>query len=259
MPLLSSSGPSSVPLEVWVLGLVPGAVLAMQALAIVLVYRCNRFVNFGQISLGVIGAAVFVYGSQYFPFYRWIRSACPPCLGERASDTQWQVNYWGSAALGLGVSVVAAWLMHVVVVKRFASRPRVTVTVASIFIAPAAIAVIGMIRSTLTTAQQREAGPLAVVSPLPWHASWSLGAARFSAVDVLTVGIGVGAILALAGYLRLSRTGLAIRAAADNADRAELLGINVHKVHSRVWFIVGLLSGVSALLGSMGGAPPSFQ
>src|SRR5204862_7816371 len=152
-PLLWSGGRGTVPLGVWVLGLVPGAVLAMQALATVLVYRCNRFVNFGQISLGVIGAAVFVYGSQYFPFYRWIRSACPPCLGERASHTQWQINYWGSAALGLAVAVAAAWLMHVVVVKRFASRPRVTVTVASIFIAPAALAVTGMITNTLTTAQ----------------------------------------------------------------------------------------------------------
>jgi branched-chain amino acid transport system permease protein len=257
-PLFSSGGPSSVPLEVWLLGLVPGATLAMQSLAAVLVYRSNRFLNFGQIYLGVLGASVFVYGSQYLPFYRWIRTACPPCLGEQASHRQWLVNYWLSVVLGLLVAVAAAWFTYVVVVKRFENRPRLTVTVASIFLAPAAIAVIGFLTNVLTTTQQREKGPLVVVSPLPFKWDWQVGSAHFSEVDILTVVIGLLAVLALGAYLRFGRTGLAIRAAADSGDRAELLGINVHKTHARVWVVVGLLSGVSALLGTMGTTPPSF-
>ena len=221
-PLLSSKGPSSVPIEIWILGLVPGATLAMQSLALVLVYRTNRFVNFGQISLGLIGAAFFVYASQYFPLYRLVRSACPPCLGERANNVQYQINYWGSAAIGLGLAVLVSWLMFVLVVKRFAGRPRLTVTVASIFIAPAAVAIVGFLSSVLTTVQQREEGPLVSSSPLPFQWSWEVGSARFSAADILTVLIGSLAIAALGLYLRWSKTGLAIRAASDNPDRAEL-------------------------------------
>lgn len=255
LPHLSSSGPDSVPLEVWLLGLVPGSLLAMQALGVVLVYRANRFVNFAQIVLGTVGAAFFVYASQYLPLHRWAGSVCPPCVGDQPSDGFVDVNYWVTAALGLALAVLFSWLMYVLVVKRFSDRPRLTVTVASIFVAPALVAIVGVFTNTLTTVQQREAGPLATSSPLPWEWSWELGSATFTATDLITVAVAVVTITALAAYLRLSRTGLGIRAASDNPDRAELLGVNVHRIHSRVWVIVGLLSGICALLASMGSSP----
>ena len=259
LPLLSSGGPSSVPFGVAVSGVVPGASLAMQAIAIVLVYRANRFINIGQFYLGFIGASVFVLSSQYLPLYRWINNACPACIGTESTSLQYTINYWLSAAVGLGLSVLAAWLMYVVVVKRFEGKPRLVLMVASIFVAPAAIAIVGLMRNTLTTVQDREDGLLAVVSPLPFTASFKIGPAVFQAADILTVVLATLTVGGLFAFLRYSPTGMAIRASSENTRRAELLGMNVNRINTRVWLIVGLLSGIAALLQPMGSTPLNFE
>jgi ABC-type branched-subunit amino acid transport system ATPase component/ABC-type branched-subunit amino acid transport system permease subunit len=49
-------------------------------------------------------------------------------------------------------------------------------------------------------------------------------------------------------FFRVSRNGLAVRASADNADRALLLGIPVRRMAILVWMIAGLLSAAAAFL-----------
>ncbi|HEY8546653.1 MAG TPA: hypothetical protein VIL36_16450, partial [Acidimicrobiales bacterium] len=56
------------------------------------------------------------------------------------------------------------------------------------------------------------------------------------------------AILAVALFLRFTDVGVAVRAAADRADRASLLGIPVGRLHTYVWAIAALLSFVALWL-----------
>jgi len=260
LPWLAPGGPGRYPAGLLIIGAGPGAALAMQAMGVVLVFRSNRFINFGQLYLGNLAASFFVLMSQYTPLYRTVTSVCPECLDvEDLTRTQYVVHYFASAVLALGVGLVAAWLMYVLVVKRFERRPRLIVTVASVFVGSAAIAIIGLMRNTMTTVEQREDGLLAASSPLPYDVDFLVGGQHVNLGQLLSVVVGVTSIVALAVYLRRSRIGRGIRAAADNPARAELLGINVHQVHTRVWFLVGALTAVPAILATMSGELVQYE
>src|SRR5260221_595177 len=55
-------------------------------------------------------------------------------------------------------------------------------------------------------------------------------------------------LVGLASLLRFTRIGIAIRACAENADRAALLGIPVQRVTTLVWVLATVLAGVAAFL-----------
>ena len=64
-------------------------------------------------------------------------------------------------------------------------------------------------------------------------------------------------------FLRYTRMGIALRASAENADRALLLGIPVRRVGTIAWMIAGLLSAMciyvqSPLIGVPGDATLGF-
>ena len=61
--------------------------------------------------------------------------------------------------------------------------------------------------------------------------------------------------------LRYTSLGIAIRASAESADRAGLLGVNVGYIHSVVWMIAALFARATSTTGAVrsgaapGGAP----
>jgi branched-chain amino acid transport system permease protein len=262
LPVFGSGGYKPIPGGVMALGLVPGATLAMQALGVVLVYRSHRFINFGQVYIGAIAAVFFGLAVRFGTSFRLLRSVCPPCL-DTPSHTATVVNYWFMLVIAMAIAVLVSWAVYLVVVKRLEDAPRLLVMVASIFLGPAAGALAGpngMLYRWLTSFEQREQGLNNTISaPLPFNFSIHLGAAQFNAPDILTVVAGVAAAVGLWLFLRYSSIGTAIRASSENAGRAETLGISVHAVNTRVWFIVGLLSGVPALLGTMSVGGGSLQ
>jgi branched-chain amino acid transport system permease protein len=76
----------------------------------------------------------------------------------------------------------------------------------------------------------------------------ALGGVIFTG-DYLAIVVAVLAICAgLAVFLRYSRAGIAIRAAAENADRALLLGVPVFRLSTLVWVIAGVCSGIAVFL-----------
>ncbi len=78
----------------------------------------------------------------------------------------------------------------------------------------------------------------------------------FLVVIALTVGLSL--------FLKRSRLGIALRASAENADRAALLGIPVQKVSTVAWALAGLLSSLAIfaqapLIGVPGDATLGFD
>lgn len=253
--------PKSLPLGVWGLGLTSGCGLALQGIGVVLVYRSNRIINFAQVQIGATAAALFAVSVRYFPIGRLVHNVCPPCLSS-AGRTVYDINFWVSMLLAILLSVFIAWLIYVIVVRRFQRAPRLVLTVATIFIAQGLPTIASEGTSLFTTAAQKRAG---IVSngavKLPFDFIISIKPVLFHAYDVMTVLAAVAAAGGLWLYFRRSSTGTAIRGASENPDRAGTLGINVTKVTSRVWLFVGLLSAVGALLqqvsiGGSGGLGP---
>jgi branched-chain amino acid transport system permease protein len=255
LPLISSSN-RGLPIGVLLLGAVSGAALAMQSIGVVLVYRSNRFVNFGQVYIGSVAAVTFSLLHAYRPIFRWIGGVCPPCV-ENPGRGLVLLNYWVSLVIGILLAVGFSYAIYTFVVKRLEGSPRLVVTVASIFLGPAALALVagngsgGLIVNFLTTKDQREGGISIGKAPLPFDFTWSVGPVDLHAPDVLTLlfaGLAVGGLYA---FFRFSPMGTTIRASAENAGRAETLGVNVNAVNTRVWIMVGLLSGIPAMLATM--------
>ena len=77
--------------------------------------------------------------------------------------------------------------------------------------------------------------------------SFTVEPLRFGGNDVVALIVIPLAFVGLALFLR-TRLGLAMRACADDVDRAALVGIPVRRVHSVVWAIAALLAFLAVFL-----------
>jgi branched-chain amino acid transport system permease protein len=199
-------------------GAVIGGLYALGAIGIVLVWRGTGIVNFAQAELGAVAAVLSI-----------------------EFVVQWHLNYFLAVGLGLVIAAAMGWLIDLAIIRRFRNAPRLILTVATIGVA------------------QVLAG-LAILIPLVFS---GIGAGRFSTpfsfhftVDPVAfdgnsvvVLVAVPLVLALlAWFLRGSDYGIAIRAAADNDDRANLLGIPTRRLSGLVWAMAAVLSALAVIL-----------
>lgn len=243
--------PSTINLGVMGLGTVSGSLLALQGVALVLIYRSNRIINFAQAAFGSSAAILFTTLVQHRSLLRLVE---PVCIGDCLSNpVAVQISYWLSLLLTMGFVVLMGWLTYILVIRRFAAAPRLVLTVATIFVGFTALGITGQIAQLLIPSEFKERGETPVPEParLPFDATREIGGVTFHAVEFLTVGVVVVAILTLFLYLRRSATGTAIRAAAENPDRAATLGVNVNSVTARVWLIAAGLAGLAGVLAAM--------
>ena len=238
-----------MPFGLYGIGLVGGAALTLQAIGVILVYRSNRIINFAQVQIGAVAATFFVAMVQLVPLARVLGVICPPCL-INVSRGFLTFNYYFSLILALGLSLLLAYLVYFVA-RRFQDAPRLVLTVATIFIAQLLAGIQGAIPSLLATEFQRETQIQLGAANLPFEFSFRVGGTVFQAPDILMMLAAITAVGALTMFFRLSSNGIAIRASAENVDRAETLGINTTKVTGRVWLLSGFLSAVVGILTAM--------
>jgi branched-chain amino acid transport system permease protein len=70
----------------------------------------------------------------------------------------------------------------------------------------------------------------------------------FSTLDALTVGLSVALMAALTLYVRNTRTGIAMRAAAENLRAARLMGIDINRVVMVAFFLGSMLAAAAGWL-----------
>jgi len=207
------------PIGVIINGAVLGLITALVALAMFLIYRSNRVLNFAQGEFGLIPAVLAVM-----------------LIVE--SDWPW--------LLALLVGAVAATLLggvtEFLIIRRFFRAPRLILTVATLGLAQ--ILAFNAFRMPLwwnarVTSQR-------IDSPLDWV--WDLGPVRLSADHLLVLIIVPLVLLAVGALLRYTNLGIAVRAAAELPDRAVSLGIPVKSVHTLIWGMAGLLAFLALFL-----------
>src|SRR5205807_3159763 len=147
-------------------------------------------------------------------------------------------------ALGVAVGIGVGALVDVAVIRRFRNASRLLLTVATIGLAQ----VLGGIQ--LTT-------PRWVRAPSPLNGGYVTPHSRVKLhVDpvivngnhLLIVAVVPVVIAALAWFLLRTDAGVAVRAAAENADRALMLGIPVRRLSTLVWAVAGGLSALTFVL-----------
>jgi branched-chain amino acid transport system permease protein len=208
-----------LPVGIIVLGAVFGSLYALTAVGLVLIFRANRVVNFAQAELGGIAAVVAI---QLVIQFEW--------------------NYYVSVVLGLIGSTLLGALVYIFIIRRFRSAPRLILAVATIGVAQV-LAGGSIIISFLFEGQPSGRG-----FETPFNVHFSIYPVLFRGDHLLAMIVAPLAMVGLAAFLRFTDYGVAIRAAAENGDRANLLGVPVHYLHLVVWSIAAFLSAAAALL-----------
>jgi branched-chain amino acid transport system permease protein len=217
--LLDNTLDRRLPVGIIVLGAVFGSLYALTAVGLVLIFRANRVVNFAQAELGGIAAVVAI---QLVIQFEW--------------------NYYVSVVLGLVGSTMLGALIYIFIIRRFRNAPRLILAVATIGVAQV-LAGGSIIISFLFQGQ-----PSGRTFVTPFDVHFSIYPVLFRGDHALAMIAAPVVMIGLAAFLRFTDYGVAIRAAAENGDRANLLGVPVHYLHLVVWSLAAFLSAAAALL-----------
>jgi branched-chain amino acid transport system permease protein len=208
-----------VPKDIYLVGAIQGLLVALVSLGIVLVYRANRIVNFAAADLGAAPAALalLLYAS----------------LG-------W--NIYLSLVLGFGAALLLGIIVEFLVIRPFFDAPRLVLTVVTI--------VLVELLSALAILLPQWFGPPDKTTYPPFiNVHFHVGKlVTFDGNDVLVMIVVPLVLLALAAFFRYSSIGVALRASAENSDRASLLGIPVRRLQTVVWGIAAVLAFVAMFL-----------
>ena len=196
-------------------GLALGSLYGVLAVGLILIYRTNRIINFAAAAIGAV----------------------PAILG-LLLDVQNGVPYLAMLPVAIIGGAIMGGLVDVVVIRRFARSPRLILTVVTLGVAQS-LAALGFFIPVWLGARR---------VPTPWENLKILDSHGKSVLTGNQVAALVTVVLlavALAAFLRYTRIGIALRASAENADRASLLGIPVRRVQTVAWVVGGVLAALA--------------
>lgn len=210
----------TVPRAIFLNGAAIGMLYALLGMGLILVYRANRIINFAQAQLGSV-----------------------PAVTALLLNLRKDVNYF----LVLPIVIIGAAVLGALVngfLRRWRDAPRLIVTVVTIGISLLLIVMEVLVQDWIT-------GDL--VSSNDFRTPWSrfglfIGPLRFSG-DFLVAAVATILIsAALAAFFRFTDMGIAVRASAENGERASLLGIPISRVSMVVWIIAAVMSAIAVFL-----------
>ena len=198
-----------------------GTLYGLLAVGLILIYRTNKIINFAVAAIGAVPAVFAV-------------------LLVLTKGVPWIVAF----PIALAGGVVFGALTDRVIIRRFREAPRLIVTVATIGVA--------QIFAFMNLYVPRLLG-IDGLPPGNFSDSTPFGGIRFTSAQGILYGTGnniaalvavLACALGLGLFFKKSRLGIALRASAENADRAGLLGIPVKRVQTVAWAIAGLFGAV---------------
>ncbi|HEX9682290.1 MAG TPA: ATP-binding cassette domain-containing protein [Acidimicrobiales bacterium] len=202
-------------------GLVLGSLYGLIGVGIILIYRTNRIINFAAAGLGAVPG---VLAAMLLVLKGWSWYVCFP------------IAVIGGAVLG--------GLIDIIIIRRFSNAPRLILTVATIGV----VQILAFISLYIPIWLGSE-GQIISLVPTPFDGwRFDVDVQTFSGNHVFTVFVVVAAVVALGAFLRFTRMGIALRASAENADRASLLGIPVRRVGTVSWVVAGTLASLVIFL-----------
>lgn len=213
-------------MDIITLGLAIGMANALLAVGIVLIHMSTRVINMAHGEFGAFCVAMMIWLTRYH-----------------------HLNYVVALVLSLAATGALAAIVERTIIARLWRSPRLLVLIATLGVAQLII----VLRLVIPKPKVGDGDVLLAaggnIFPVPIHSptvAWDrviLQPAHF-----LALGAGPVLALALAAFLRWSTYGVALRAAAENAARARLLGIPVRRVSTMAWVISALFAGAAAVL-----------
>ena len=192
-----------------------GSIYALAALGFTVIYRATEVVNFAQGDLMMLSAmiALVLFRDIHLPYLLVVVMTVGACM-----------------AIALGIERIAF--------RPLLGAPQITVLLST-------VAVGQIIRSGVRAFHGDDFGvfpPVVSMQPI------TVLGVRFTALNLLVLALTTIALLAFAFLFRSTRMGWAMRATAQNARAAAIVGISVPRVFSQTWVIAGALAAVAGLL-----------
>jgi branched-chain amino acid transport system permease protein len=197
-----------------VAGLGVGAIYALSGVGLVLLYRATGVLNLAYGAIGAAGAMV-----------------------------AWQLRQWGGPeAIGWVAAIVLATLLSVgygrLIAPSLSYREPVVKAVATLGLA---LMILGLANWCWVEAPRRLSLSTDVLG-------FDALGVRVTGTRALAFAVAVSTTFGIAAFLRKTRTGLEMRALANNRVLSAVLGVPVVKVETAAWLISGILAGFSGLM-----------
>lgn len=207
----------STPLPPVLLGVIIGLTYGLLSVGLILIFRANRIINFAHGQIGAFGAALF-----------------------GVAAVRWHVPYWIALPLALLLAGGVGATAETAVVRRLRNAPRLMSVVATLGVGQF-LAVFGL----LVNSQAGSGSAFPVPPGLP---VFDVGALHVTQAYTGMLVLSPLLVLGVALFLRLSKYGLAMRAAAANPDAARMSGISAARMSGLAWAIAGGLSAFTAIM-----------
>ena len=212
-----------------VLGTTRGLIYGILALGLVLIYKGTRVLNLAQPFFGLFGAFLCWWLTVQAGFLPFAAGTRPRFL----------------VALVLTLVVVGAMAagLERALFRRLRRAPRLVTLVATLAIGQG---VLGLV-VVLFERNQDQAETLRII-PTVVRGIVELGDVNLTGGDLQVLVLVPLVAIELALFFRLTRFGVAIRAAAENSESARLLGISVDKVATFSWVSGLVLASLAGIL-----------
>ena len=201
--------------EYSIVGIAAGGVYALIALGIIVIFKSSRTFNFAMGEMMMLSA--------YFFYAAAVTLALGPVLGLIAA---------------LAGSIAVALVIERVAIRPMLGRPFIAVVMVTFGVGSIIRGVVGMIWGP------NEMQIPAILSRSPFM----LGDIFVPGKTARAFAIAVVIVMALIAYLRYSRAGVALRAAAADAITAYSMGIDVRRVIAFTWVIAAITGCISGVL-----------
>ena len=197
-------------------GISTGAVYSVVALALVMIWRATRIVNFAQ------GAMLMIT--------TFIASSVISSSG----------SYWLGFAVALGCGLVLGAVVERLVIRRVEGGPPLNAVIVALGLLVLLEAIAGMIWGNTP----RSFPPAFSIK------GYDIGGTRvlFAPNDTFTVLVVIGVALALAALFQRTTIGLKMRAAAFRPEVARMLGVRVGRMLTLGWALAALVGSLAGVL-----------
>ncbi|MCU1602283.1 MAG: putative transporter ATPase and permease protein [Frankiales bacterium] len=221
----TGSGHWETPFPVLSLGVITGLTYGLLSVGLVLIYRSNRIINFAHGNIGAFGAAFF--GIEV---------------------VKWHIPYYIALLPALAVAAGVGALAELAVVRRLRKAPAIMSVVATLGV--------GQFLSLFALVINSQAGAGSLYPKPPHFAifgghflpEFPIGALRITTAYSGMLFFSPFVVLAVGMFLKFSRYGMGIRAAASNPEAARMAGVFSSRMSSLAWGLAGGIAAFSAIL-----------
>jgi branched-chain amino acid transport system permease protein len=195
-------------------GIRSGAIYAGLALALVIIYRSTRVINFAQGEM-----------ATFTTFICW-------------SLMNHGLSFWAAFPIVLAIAFVGG-----VAIERVLIQPVENASVLTIVIVTLGLALLlnGLMSVIWGGANRQFRGPFST-------RTIDVGGVPISVQDIGIVAVSFALVALLGGFFRYTKLGLALRAAAVNPDSSRLVGVRVGWMLALGWGIAALLGAVAGMM-----------